>query len=162
MSVRPYIGSNWQGKFSMFQLALLAGMAMVAAMMWPELPFSKLIVAGILRIVAKVQTNASTGKAIIVISLALFLFAAIWALQGDAPMFLAMVLPELAGWFATFEIASLAEALVGLGTAYMALRATGITSSIKARVRARRQRRVRPAERKTANDDEPGGLSLAA
>lgn len=146
----------------MLQLLLLVGTAMIAAMIWPDLPFSQWIVAQALNLVAKVRANVSRAKTIIAISIALFLFAAIWALQGDAPMFLAMVLPEMAAWFATFEIATLAEALLGLGSAYVALRASGLSGAIKARGRARRQRRARPAERKTANDDEPGGLALAA
>ena len=146
----------------MFQFAALLGAVMIAAMFWPDSPFSKAIVGVIMRGIAKVQANASRSKAIIAISLALFVFAAIWALQGDAPMFLAMVLPEMAAWFATFEIATLAEALIGLGSAYVALRASGLSGSIKARCRSRRPRRVRPADQKTANDDEPGGLALAA
>ena len=149
----------------MFQFAALLGTVMIAAMLWPDLPFSKSMVAVIVRGVAKVQANASRAKAIIAISFALFVFAVIWALQGDAPMFLAMVLPEIAAWFATFEIATLAEALIGLGSAYVALRASGLGGAMKARARARRTRqtrRVRPAQQKNANDDEPGGLALAA
>ena len=146
----------------MFQFAALLGAVMIAAMFWPDLPFSKAIVGVIMRGIAKVQANASRSKAIIAISLALFVFAAIWALQGDAPMFLAMVLPEMAAWFATFEIATLVEAMVAIGSAYVALRASGLGSSIKARSRARRTRRVRRAERRTANDDEPRGFAWAA
>jgi hypothetical protein len=141
---------------------IIVGMALVAAMLWPDLPFSKRTVAAILGVANKVHANASRTKAIIAISVALCIYAAIWALQGDAPMFLAMALPELASWFATFEIATLAEALIAVGSAFVALRASGLRGAIKARYRARRQRRVRPAEKKSVNDDEPGGLALAA
>ncbi len=146
----------------MFQILLLAALPIIAAMLWPDLPFSRGVVAALARFAGKLQAAATMGRAVIGISLALLIFAGFWALQGDAPMFLAMVLPELAVWFATFEIATLVEAFVAAGSAYVVLRASGLGGAIKARVRARRQHRVGAAARKIANDDEPGGLALAA
>ena len=146
----------------MFQILLLAALPIIAAMLWPDLPSSRGVVTALARFAGKLQAAATMGRAMIGISLALLIFAGFWALQGDAPMFLAMVLPELAGWFATFEIATLVEGMVAIGSAYVALRASGLGSWIKTRSRARRTRRTRPESRNTANDDEPGGLAWAA
>lgn len=146
----------------MMAITGLAVLLLVTASLWPTLPISQVVIRATLSSLGWMRVKATLSRALIAVSFALLLYAAFWALQGDAPVALAMALPEVAAWFSTFEIATLVDVLVGLGTACMALRASGMNSSIKARTRARRQRRVQQTEPKIANDDEPGGLALAA
>ena len=143
-------------------IALVFAGLLAAALLWPELPFSRAIARGGIALIEWFLHRMSMTRAILAISITLALFGAIWALQGDAPMFLAMALPEIAAWFATFEIATLAEAAIGLGSAYVALRVSGLGIASKVRIRARRNRKTGTAARKLANDDEPGGLARAA
>ncbi len=141
-------------------VALVAALA--CATIWPDLPFGRATARLGVKAVSALQSTRLQARAVLAIGAALLLYAAIWALAGDAPMFLAMVLPELAVWFATFEIATLAEALLGLGTAVAATRAAGVGNYLKGRSRSRRTRRTGAASRKPANDDESRGLLLAA
>lgn len=147
----------------MLQLMLMVlTPALLAAIIWPNLPFSRALVSSLTRLARRIKAKATLGRALIAIGLALFFFGAIWALQGDAPMFLALALPEIAGWLATFEIATLVEAAAGVATAFIVLRASGLGSAIKARVRAPRRRKVTPTKRISANEDEPQRWALAA
>ena len=146
----------------MFMILMVLASAMIAAMIWPDLPFSRSLVSGLARLASRLSAKASTGRAIIAVGLALFLFAAIWALQGDAPMVLAMALPEIAGWLATFEIATLVEAAVTIAATFVAVRASGLSAAIKARSRSPRQRKPVSDRSTSANDDERGGWALAA
>lgn len=139
-------------------LVVLLGFATI----WPELPFGKGVAWLGIKAVAAFQSTGLQARTLLAIGAALLLFAAIWALAGDAPMFLAMILPELAVWFTTFEIATLAEAMLSVATAVAATRAAGVRNYLKGRIRARRVRRTGTAARKPANDDEPGALPLAA
>ena len=66
----------------------------------------------------------------------------------------AMILPELSAWFATFEIATLTEAVVGLGSAIVAARAAGLHNYLRGRVRAHRSRPARNPIRQPVNDDD--------
>jgi len=145
-------------------LAILAGLtaAFAIATIWPELPFGKGVTNLAIKLVTALQSTGLQARVLLAIGAALALYAAIWALAGDAPMFLAMILPELAAWFTTFEIATLAEALLGMGTAVFMIRSAGAANYLKGRLRARRTRRIRAASRTAANDDEPGGLPIAA
>ena len=94
----------------------------------------------------------------------LLLFAAFWALQGDAPMFVTMALPELAAWVSTFEIATLVEVIVGLGWAALALRAMGWVTLWRGTTRAhrRRQRKIAKKPSSANDDDRTVGLAVAA
>ena len=142
--------------------------AMVILLLWrPDLPLSRLIIAGWLRVAHYLAKHITTVRALAGIGVALALYAAVWGLQGDAPLILAAFLPELAAWFVTFEIATLTEALIGVGSAFVALRASGLRNYLLARFQ-RRGRTVRSPEtaRKPANDDDgdgrTGALRLAA
>ena len=146
----------------MLILTGIAALVLMSCLLQPELPLSRGAVREALGIGVTIKAKVGLGQAIIAISLTLLLFAAFWALQGDAPMILAMLLPELAAWLTTFEIATLAEALVGVGTAFVALRAAGAGTYVKGRVRARRNRRSKAAGSRAANDDDPAPVWLAA
>lgn len=146
----------------MLAIELVLGSVLALALLFPDLPFSRNLVASVARLATGLASHATTARAVMAISLALMLFAAIWALQGDAPMFLAMMLPELAAWFSTFEIATLVEAMVAVGAAVAGARAAGISNYLKGRFRARRTRRSGASAHKPANDDEPGEWALAA
>ena len=146
----------------MLILTGVAALLLVTCLVRPDLPLSRGMVRETLGILAAARAKAGLGKAVVAISLALLVYAAFWALQGDAPMLLAMILPELATWLTTFEIATLAEALVGISAGFAAMRAAGAGNYLKGRIRARRTRRSRIAAHKPANDDEPGGWALAA
>ena len=146
----------------MLILTFSAALLLATCAIWPELPLSRSVAYEVFGIVAAIKSRVGLGRAIVAISLTLLLFAAVWALQGDAPMFMAMVLPELAVWLTTFEIATLAEALVGAGTAIVAFKASGAGNYLKGRGRARRSPRKGAAQRKAGNDDEPAPERLAA
>ena len=143
-------------------LTCVTTLLLASCAIWPELPLSRGVVREAFEIGATIKSKVGLGRAIIAISLTLLVFAAFWALQGDAPMILAMILPELAAWLTTFEIATLAEALVGAGTAFVALKAAGVGNYLKGRARARRTRRTNAAPGKAGNDDEPAPQQLAA
>ncbi len=147
----------------MLQLLLMVlTPVLLAAMIWPDLPFSRALVSSLISLARRIEAKATLGRTLIAIGLTLFFFGAIWALQGDAPMFLAMALPEIAGWLATFEIATLVEAAAGVATAFIALRASGLGAAIKARMRSQRRHMVTPTQSVSANDDEPERWALAA
>jgi len=133
--------------------------AMLILLLWrPDLPLSRMIIAGWLRVVHYLAQHITTVRALVGIGMALALYAAVWGLQGDAPLILAAFLPELAAWFVTFEIASLAEALIGVGSAIVALRASGLRNYVAARFQPRgRTKRSRRAVQKLANDDSADG-----
>ena len=143
-------------------LTCVAALLLVTCAAWPKLPLSRGVLREVLGVLAAIRSKVSLGKAIVAVSLALLLFAAFWALQGDAPIFMAMILPELAAWLTTFEITTLADALVGAGTAFVALKAAVAGNYLKGRVRARRTRRSNTIQSKAANDDEPAPDQLAA
>lgn len=142
------------------EVALFAALAF--ATIWPDLPFGRAVARLVIKAIAALSSAGIQAKALLAISASLLLFAAFWALTGDAPMFLALILPELAAWFATFEIATLAEVLVSAGTVVAAARAAGVRNYFKGRIRARRSRRARAATRAPANEDEPVARLLAA
>ncbi|NBW75423.1 MAG: hypothetical protein EBR34_06430 [Sphingomonadaceae bacterium] len=132
---------------------LVVGILLVT-LAWPQLPFSRMIISGGLVLADWLDQHCTRVRGLLGIGLALLLFAVIWALQGDAPMFLAMILPELSAWFATFEIATLTEAVVGLGSAIVAARAAGLHNYLRGRVRAHRSRPARNPIRQPVNDDD--------
>ncbi len=137
--------------------------AMVILLLWrPDLPLSRLIIAGWLGVIHYLAKHITTVHALVGIGMALALYAAVWGLQGDAPLILAAFLPELAAWFVTFEIATLTEALIGVGSAFVALRASGLRNYLLARFQ-RRGRTVRSpgTARNPANDDDGDGRTLA-
>ena len=148
----------------MFQLLILVGLMMAAAMIWPELPISKMVIRAGITAADWLRVKATLSRAIIAVSFALLLYAAIWALQGDAPVALAMALPEVAAWFSTFEIATLVDVLVGLGSAWLALRTSGAGRALRSKASARRRRsqRRKATARREANDDDGPARWLAA
>lgn len=146
----------------MLAVTVVLGLILGTLLALPDLPLSQTVVRQSLDLCGRLRSKIGLGQAVVAISLALLLFAAIWTLQGDAPMVLAMVLPELAVWLTTFEIATLADALVGLGTIYVTARATGFGTYLKGRARARRVRRTDKKASPSANDDEPAPRLLAA
>jgi hypothetical protein len=148
----------------MLTIQVLLAAAIVVNLLWPTLPVSRSMTAALLRFAGWVQRNATLGRALLGISAALLLFTAIWALQGDAPMFLAMILPELAGWFATFEIATLVEAMVGVGTILLTARIAGFRTILRGKASQRRRRsRTATRSKAPANDEDGHGvLALAA
>lgn len=145
-------------------LPIIAALVVLLAIatIWPELPVGKSMTRLGVKAVTALQSIELQARAVVAICAALLLYAAISTLAGDAPLFLAMMLPELAAWFATFEIMTLVEVMLGVGTAVAAARAAGVRSYVMARFRARRNRRTARAARKPANDDEPRALPLAA
>jgi hypothetical protein len=146
----------------MLTIQLVLATVILINLFWPQLPVSRAMSGLLLRFAEFVQRNATLGRALLGVSAALLLFAAIWALQGDAPMFLAMILPELAGWFATFEIATLVEAIVGIAAVYASVRVVSIRSFLRNRVGQRRRRSRHSGSCKaSANDDDDGPRILA-
>jgi hypothetical protein len=133
--------------------------AMLILLLWrPDLPLSRMIIAGWMRVIHYLAKHITTVRALVGIGLALALYAAVWGLQGDAPLILAAFLPELAAWFVTFEMATLGEALIGVGSALVALRASGLRSYVTARFQPRgRAKRSRRAVQKPSNDDSAEG-----
>ena len=92
-------------------------------------------------------------------------------LRGDSMAFLGMSLPEVTGWFTTFEVSTYVDILVGLGLVGARLRLRGALDAARALIgvarprqgrairatgpSSRRERRSRrPATRKPVNDDE--------
>ena len=146
----------------MLILTVVAALLLSACLLRPDLPLSRGAVGQALRLVNAIRNRIGLGRALVAIGFALLIYAGVWALQGDAPLFLAMILPELAGWIVTFEIATLVDAIAGIGIAVVGARSAGLANYVKGRMRARRSRPVRRAERLQANDDEPGGWALAA
>jgi hypothetical protein len=143
-------------------VALVAALA--CATIWPDLPFGRATALLGVKAVLALQSTGLQARAVLAIVAALLLYAAIWSLAGDAPMFLAMVLPELAVWFTTFEIATLAEAMVAVGTSFVALRAAGAGRYFKAKSAARSRRARRSVQKggATNDDDGPADFRLAA
>ena len=149
----------------MIAVSALTVMLLLSATIWPNLPLSVRLIRLCLSVGRTVTQKVTVGRALVGISIALVLFAVFWALQGDAPMLLAMALPEIAAWFTTFEIATLVDVLVGIGSVWLAVRASGVVAAIKSRAIGRhsRQHRSKPATRSAANDDaEPELRAVAA
>ena len=149
----------------MIGITICAAVVLAAVSAWPELPISQAVTGAMIRTLHWLRSKASLGRVLIAISFTLLLFAAFWALQGDAPVALAMALPEVAAWFSTFEIATVVEALVGLGTAWLALRASGTGNILRGKANARRRRSQRgtaDAPRGANDDDRPARWAIAA
>jgi hypothetical protein len=89
-----------------------------------------------------------------------------WFLEEDGLRLFTMAMPEIAGWISMFEIGALVDAIAVSMVAVSSLRLGAARGWIAARLRTGRRttraRRVRPAERSAANDDEDGALVLAA
>ena len=149
----------------MIAVSVLAAMLLFFTTIWPDLPFSVGIVRACIAVGRTVTEQATVGRALIAVSIVVALFALLWALQGDAPMLLAMALPEMAAWFTTFEVSALVDGLVGIGSVWLTIRASGIAAAMKSRAIGRhsRQRRSKSAARSAANDDaEPEPRAVAA
>lgn len=143
-------------------LTALFGLLLGACLIWPDLQLSRAAAHQTLGLVTAIRSRIGLGRALVGIGFALLIYAGFWALQGDAPLFLAMILPEIAGWVAMFEITTLVDAIAGIGVAVIGARAAGLSNYLKGRMRARRNRPTRRAECAAGNDDEPGGWALAA
>lgn len=143
-------------------LTVVAALLLSTCLLWPDLPLSRSAVGQALGLITAIRNRIGLGRALVAIGFVMLIYAGVWALQGDAPVFLAMILPELAGWVVTFEITTLVDAIAGIGIAVVGARSAGLANYVKGRMRARHSRPVRQAERKQANDDEPGGWALAA
>ncbi len=146
----------------MLAISLTLAAVLGIATVWPDLPFGKGVARLGMKVLSAFTSTGLQARAIVAIGAALLLYAAVSVLAGDAPMVLAMILPELTVWFATFEVMTLVEAMVGIGTVVAAARAAGVQRYFAARFRARRSRRAARPARKPANDDEPGAMPLAA
>lgn len=143
-------------------LTVVVALVLSACLLQPDLPLCRGAVGQALGLITAIRNRIGLGRALVAIGFVMLIYAGVWALQGDAPVFLAMILPELAGWIVTFEIATLVDAIAGIGIAMVSARSVGLANYVKGRMRARHSRPVRQAERRQANDDEPGGWALAA
>jgi len=89
-----------------------------------------------------------------------------WFLEEDGLRLFTMAMPEIAGWISMFEISALVDAIAVSMVAASSLRLGAVRGWIAAGLRTgrrtKRARRVRPAERGAANDDEDGAPALAA
>ena len=136
-------------------LTIALGVPLLVAGLWPSLPISNVITSLIVAASIWLQDKITVGRGLIGISVVLLLFAAFWALQGDAPMFVTMALPELAAWVSTFEIVTLVEVIIGLGWAALAFRAMSWVTLWRGSTRAHRRRQPRTAKKPSnANDDD--------
>ena len=130
-------------------------MLLLSTALWPSLPLSKTVISSMADVSIWLQNKITVGRGLVAISVTMLLFVAFWAVQGDAPMLVTMVLPELAAWLSTFEIATLVEATVGLGWAALALRATGRVTLWRGNLRSHRRRQRKAAKKPSnANDDD--------
>lgn len=154
--VRPQIKTSASGSMGMMTVWGLIAVVLIATALWPDLPISKAVASKLIAIIYRIQAQATLGRALIAVSIALLIYAAIWTLQGDAPAALAMAMPELAAWFSTFEIATLVDVLVGIGSTWLALRASGAGSILRGKAAARRRRNLRSKAdvKHGANDDD--------
>lgn len=104
-------------------------------------------------------------------ALAAAVAVSLFVLRGDSMAFLGMSLPEVTGWFTTFEVSTYLDILVTLGMVGARLRLRGALDAARALIgvarprpgratraagpSSRRERRSRrPAARKPVNDDE--------
>ena len=143
-----------------FALAVL----LLSTALWPSLSLPNTVISSVADVSIWLQNKISVGRGLVAVSVTLLLFAAFWALRGDAPMFITMVLPELAVWLSTVEIVTLVDVLVGLAWGALALRATGRIRLWRGNIRThrRRQRKIAKKSSSANDDDRTVGLAVAA
>lgn len=151
----------------MLSFILLAAMLVILGA--PQTSAGKALRRALVEWPAERLSRISRGTIVCVIGLAVLLGITLWLMQSDATRFWAMAAPDTMAWFSTFEISTLADALVAvaliaanarLGAAFARARAALGTARSALRRRlgssTRQPRSRRPAERKGDNDDGDG------
>jgi hypothetical protein len=148
----------------MVLIQAICAIGILTMLLAPELPFSRIVIALSLRLWIRIDRFFSLGRLMLGIGIALTLFGAVWFLPPDAVTMTFLMLPELAVWFTTFEIATLVEATLTVGIAATLVRASGFSTYLRNGFSrsARSLRKKRETSLAANDDEEPRSVRLAA